>query len=67
MRAATAVGTGFIASTLSSVTLEEIARAAHDAARELDAPPAPLWFQLYSQEQPADSLTLIRRAEAAGL
>ena len=66
VRAAMAMGTGFIASTLSSVTLEDIARAAQDAARELGVAAAPLWFQLYFQEQRDDSLELVRRAEAAG-
>lgn len=65
-RAAAAMGLGFVASTLSSVTLEEIAQASRAAARELGAAPAPLWFQLYLQEDRADSLSLVRRAEAAG-
>jgi 4-hydroxymandelate oxidase len=66
MRAAAAMGIGFVASTLSSVTLEEIAQASRAVARELGAAPAPLWFQLYLQEDRADSLSLVRRAEAAG-
>ncbi len=60
------MGIGFVASTLSSVTLEEIAQASRAAAQELGAAPAPLWFQLYLQEDRADSLALVRRAEAAG-
>ena len=66
VRAATALGTGMIVSTLSSVTLESIAEAARDAARHLAKPASPLWFQLYLQRQRAHSLALIRRAEAAG-
>lgn len=66
VRAATALGTAYVASTLSSVTLEDIAQARLDAARELGIAPAPLWFQLYFQEERADSLALVRRAEAAG-
>ncbi len=66
VRAAAAMGTGFVASTLSTVTLEEIAQASRAAALELGAAPAPLWFQLYLQEERADSLALVRRAEAVG-
>lgn len=61
VRAATALGAGFIASTLSSVSLEDIA----DAAQSLGTPP-PLWFQLYLQPDREHSLQLVRRAEAAG-
>ena len=43
-------------STQASVTLEEIARHAS----------APLWFQLYCQFRPEDTLKLVRRAEDAG-
>ncbi|MFG1375103.1 alpha-hydroxy acid oxidase [Xanthobacter oligotrophicus] len=43
-------------STQASVSLEDIAAAAH----------APLWFQLYAQPRWDDTLTLVRRAEAAG-
>ncbi len=65
-RAAAALGAGMIASTLSSVTLEEIAHTARDASRQLGLAPSPLWFQLYLQPDRADSLALVRRAEAAG-
>ncbi|MDH7638330.1 alpha-hydroxy acid oxidase [Sphingomonas oryzagri] len=65
-RAAAALETGFILSTLSSVSLEHVAQASRSAARELTKPVAPLWFQLYLQPDRADSLTLVRRAEAAG-
>ncbi|WP_349356861.1 alpha-hydroxy acid oxidase [Sphingobium nicotianae] len=66
IRAATAMGCGMILSTLASVTLEETAAARAAAAPGLGAPPAALWFQLYMQEGRADTLTLVRRAEAAG-
>lgn len=66
VRAATALGTGMVVSTLSSVTLEEIAEAARAAAEELGVTPPPLWFQLYLQEDRAFSAELVHRAEAAG-
>lgn len=66
IRAATAMSVGMIASTLSSVTLEEIAAARAQAAQGLGVVPSPLWFQLYAQERRADTLALVRRAEAAG-
>ncbi len=67
VRAATALETTTVASTLSSVTLEDIAATAQAAAVELrrTAPP-PLWFQLYLQPDFARSLALVRRAEQAG-
>ena len=64
-RAAMALQTGMIASTLSSFTLEEIAAAA-DAATHDMGQGAPRWFQLYMQPDRAHSLQLLRRAEAAG-
>lgn len=66
VRAAAALGIGTIVSTLSSVTLESIAAAANDAARQLNRPVPPLWFQLYLQPERNHSLALVRRAEAAG-
>ncbi|XJJ70555.1 alpha-hydroxy acid oxidase [Novosphingobium sp. BL-8A] len=66
VRAAAALGAGFIASTLSSVTIEEIAVAARDASQETGQSSMPLWFQLYLQPDPEDSLTLVKRAEDAG-
>lgn len=66
VRAAAALDTGFIASTLSSVSLEEIADAARALADDLGKVTPPLWFQLYLQPDRAHSLQLIRRAEAAG-
>ncbi|KPL66836.1 2-hydroxy-acid oxidase [Erythrobacter sp. SG61-1L] len=66
VRAATALGTGMVVSTLSSFTLEEIADAARGAAQELGVAVPPLWFQLYLQEDRAFSAELIQRAEAAG-
>jgi len=72
--AAAAMQTGYVVSTLSSVSLEEIAavhaQAQAQALREaapadrLAAP--PLWFQLYLQPEREVSLDLLRRAEAAG-
>ena len=55
-RGAAAVGAGMLVSTLSSFTLEDIARASD----------APRWLQLYLQPRRADTLTLLRRAENAG-
>ncbi|MBS0291676.1 MAG: alpha-hydroxy-acid oxidizing protein [Proteobacteria bacterium] len=55
-RAAQATGSGLVASTLSSCTLEAIAAASGPAR----------WFQLYLQPERAHSLDLLRRAEAAG-
>jgi 4-hydroxymandelate oxidase len=66
VQAATALQTGMIVSTLASATLEAIAKAARDAASQLGAEPAPLWFQLYLQPERQHSLTLVHRAEAAG-
>ncbi|RDE06119.1 alpha-hydroxy-acid oxidizing protein [Sphingomonas aracearum] len=66
IRAATALGTGSVLSTLSSVPLEQVAAARLQAADQLDVAPAPLWFQLYLQPRREDSATLLRRAEAAG-
>lgn len=51
-----ATGTPMVVSAQASVTLEEIAA---EAA-------GPLWFQLYMQVARADTLALVRRAEAAG-
>lgn len=65
VRAAMALQAGYIASTLSSHTLEDIAAAAQAARRELGHG-APLWFQLYSQGERGHTLELVRRAEAAG-
>lgn len=55
-RAASALEACMVTSTLSSFTLEQIARE-HQG---------PRWFQLYFQPQKACTLDLIRRAEAAG-
>ncbi len=49
-------------STLSSVRLEDIARAS--ASRGCGS--APLWCQLYLQERREETLSLVRRAEEAG-
>jgi isopentenyl diphosphate isomerase/L-lactate dehydrogenase-like FMN-dependent dehydrogenase len=55
-QAAEATDSLMLASTLSSVTLEDIAAA---GVRRR-------WFQLYLQPRRSDSLALLRRAEAAG-
>jgi len=55
-RAAEAAGSCMIGSTLSSFSLEEIARSAGPVK----------WFQLYLQPRREDTLDLVRRAEAAG-
>lgn len=64
-RAAMAMRTAMVVSTLSSYSLEDIAQAACGAAAELGRR-APLWFQLYSQPERQHTLALVRRAEAAG-
>jgi 4-hydroxymandelate oxidase len=56
-RAAAALGTLFIASTLASVSLEETAAA---------APGAPRWFQLYVHRDRGLTRALVERARAAG-
>lgn len=53
---ASAMGAAMVVSTQASVTLEEVARQAE----------APLWFQLYIQHDREATLSLVRRAEAAG-
>lgn len=55
-RGAAAAEATMVVSTLSAFTLEEIAAAA----------PGAKWFQLYFQPRRADTLDLLRRAEAAG-
>jgi isopentenyl diphosphate isomerase/L-lactate dehydrogenase-like FMN-dependent dehydrogenase len=55
-RAAHAMDSCFILSTLSAHTLEDVARVAG----------AQRWFQLYFQPRRDDTLALVRRAEAAG-
>lgn len=66
VRAATAMGVAMVLSTLSSITLEEVAHAAQDAARQLAKPALPHWFQLYAQPDREATLALVRRAEDAG-
>jgi lactate 2-monooxygenase len=56
-RAAAAVGLPFVLSTVSSQPLEAVAEAMG---------PAPRWFQLYWGRDPELTVSLIRRAEAAG-
>jgi lactate 2-monooxygenase len=56
-RAAAAAGLLYVASTASSFTLEEIARAGGDA---------PRWFQLYWPRGEELAASLVGRAEAAG-
>lgn len=55
-RAASALEAPMVVSTLSSISLETI-------ASELSS---PRWFQLYFQQDRAFTLSLVRRAEAAG-
>jgi isopentenyl diphosphate isomerase/L-lactate dehydrogenase-like FMN-dependent dehydrogenase len=55
-RAAAATGVPYVASTMSNVTLEEIAAAT----------PAPKWFQLYCHRERDITKDLIKRAEKAG-
>jgi 4-hydroxymandelate oxidase len=56
-RGAASAGTLMTLSTVSSVTLEDVAAAAPGGAR---------WFQLYCYEQRADTEALVRRAHRAG-
>ena len=64
-RAAMAMRTGMVVSTLSSQSLEDIAQAAQTAAQALGRS-GPLWFQLYQQASREHTLQLIHRAEATG-
>lgn len=65
VQAAMAMDTPMVVSTLASARIEAIAATARAATQTLGRG-APLWFQLYLQPDRADSLRLIRRAEAAG-
>jgi 4-hydroxymandelate oxidase len=56
VRACAAAGAVFVASTVATVGLEEIAAAT----------PAPKWFQLYVFKDRGVTRTLVERAEAAG-
>ena len=56
-RAASQAGTGMVVSTMSSVPLEDIAAAAPDGLH---------WFQLYVHADRSMTVSLLRRAEAAG-
>ncbi|MBV9141817.1 MAG: lactate 2-monooxygenase [Pseudonocardiales bacterium] len=56
-RAAAALGLTSVLSTVSSITLEDVAAA---------APEAPRWFQLYWPREVGLAESLVRRAEAAG-
>ena len=59
--AAAALGAGLVLSCQASMPLAQVARLhLGDAAR------GPLWFQLYLQADRADTLSLVRQAEAAG-
>lgn len=66
VRAATAMDTGMVLSTLSSVLLEDVAAAARALVAEGRQAAPPLWFQLYIQPERENTLALVRRAEAAG-
>jgi 4-hydroxymandelate oxidase len=54
---AAAAGVPFTLSTMSSRSIEDVARAAPDGVR---------WFQLYTQAEPARTRELVERAAAAG-
>ncbi len=56
-RAAAGLGLPFVCSTVSSVTLEEVAEASGDG---------PRWFQLYWPNDPEVATSLVQRAERAG-
>jgi lactate 2-monooxygenase len=56
-RAASALDVPFVLSTLSSKTMENVAKAAGDG---------PRWFQLYWPNQPELAASLVARAESAG-
>lgn len=56
-RGADASGVGMVLSTMSTVTLEDVAAATPNALR---------WFQLYVHVDRTMTTTLVRRAEAAG-
>ena len=56
-RAAAVAGVPFILSTMSTCSMEEVAKAAPDGVR---------WFQLYTQADPGRTRELVQRAEAAG-
>jgi 4-hydroxymandelate oxidase len=66
MRAAMALQTGMVVSTLSSHTLEDIAAAGQQATQDMGHGGGPRWLQLYFQPQREHTLALLRRAEAAG-
>ncbi|AYJ85837.1 alpha-hydroxy-acid oxidizing protein [Sphingomonas paeninsulae] len=66
VRAAMALDTPMIVSTLSSLTLEDIATIGQQTAAGFGIAPASLWFQLYLQEEREWSAELVRRAEVAG-
>lgn len=55
--AAAAAGVPFILSTMSTFSMEDVARAVPDGIR---------WFQLYTQAEPGRTRELVQRAEAAG-
>lgn len=57
VRAVQAMGTIFILSTISTTSIEDVARA---------APRATKWFQLYIYKDREITKSLVRRAEAAG-
>lgn len=56
VKGAGAAGTGMVLSTMSSVSLEDVAKAAS----------VPLWFQLYVQKDRGFTEQLVKRAAAAG-
>ena len=62
--AAAAMQATYVVSTLSSVSLEDIAHT--NAQARAQGSNSPLWFQLYMQRDRDMSLDLVRRAEHAG-
>ncbi|KXB29869.1 hypothetical protein AT959_18305 [Dechloromonas denitrificans] len=58
--AASALGAGFVLSTLASCQIEEVAAAARQGGD------GPRWFQLYLQPDRSLNAELVQRAEAAG-
>jgi isopentenyl diphosphate isomerase/L-lactate dehydrogenase-like FMN-dependent dehydrogenase len=59
-RAAASLGLPFVLSTMSSRTIEEVARAAGQVAE------SPRWFQLYWGKNPDLTASMLQRAERAG-
>ncbi len=61
VQAAAALDAAMVVSTLSSVSLEEVAAMSRQSRQT-----SPLWFQLYVQHDRGFTRALVKRAEAAG-